>query len=1021
MKLSDSQSRAVQYDKGPLLVVAGPGSGKTRVIVERIAYLVKTGVSPGSILCLTFTNKATEEMLQRLEQQGILDVSVNTFHSFSVAILQDHVLESGVNISSGTIKNSAQLAWGIKNIDSFGFQHINVGNNAETLIRGIIDGIRTFKNELISPQQLKEYLDSKNLQDLPDDQLELVQRLGDLHKVYVKYQEFWNSKSLIDFNDMIVEAVNLLNSNTHIRTKLQEMYKHILIDEFQDNNYAQLELVKLISKDRNVTAVGDDDQCIFRFQGAYMKNFDDYKEYFQDTKTVNLNENYRSTQNIVSLATSLVSSIGERQEKNLSSENNRGEKIQVRICSDENAQIQYVVQTIKSLLGIPITREDGTPDTISYSDIAVLSRSRRSSEQFAHHLRAHGMPVDSANSENFFDTPAFKDVMAYLNVVDSPIYAGRQITRLLKNHGITEYNIARINRYADSLSRAEHDGHGIDFVLQSLHEITRQDITQKEEIAEFANMLSKLSDLSAYSPSQIVYKVIMSISGIYKKSITDDSPHAQTDKTLLAVMCELALNYEMIYPDDTLSDFITYINYVVGPELELPEKTDAQDGISVTTIHKSKGKEFQAVFIVDVAKDKLPLRFRSKNFYVPQDLARGLVRSEDEKTLHLLDEKRLLYVAMTRAKSHLYITYAQRYDDRKNDSKPSEFLDELQFTENPLIECKEFESTASVQPVDGSRLEQLKQKRQLAAVNSICQMNLRTAINTIVDLAKINHFEEFGSLDNFDSQKTLRTESCESHIDSELYQNPISLIDRENFRLSPSKFHTYKDCPLKFKFQHVLGVPAPPKTYFGLGTAIHSVIEDLTKLQKDGIMPTEELAFEMLEKRWNASLYKNQRTKESEDKADAKEMMKTYIQWAEKNPAKIVSAESKFQINIDGTSISGKIDRIQTSGSADYEVVDFKTGAPTLTKNTIKTDVQANIYALGVLELCKKLPKKVSLFYLKDDKIVSHHIEEKSLNSFKDQLSDTIDSIFNEEFDAIPESYKCSRCDYAVICDAKKV
>ena len=367
------------------------------------------------------------------------------------------------------------------------------------------------------------------------------------------------------------------------------------------------------------------------------------------------------------------------------------------------------------------------------------------------------------------------------------------------------------------------------------------------------------------------------------------------------------------------------------------------------------------------------------------------------------------------------LLYAQRYGDRKTDSKSSEFLDELQFTGNPLIECKEFKSSANVQLADGDPLEQLKQKQQLAAVNFICQMNLRTAINTIVDLAKIKHFEEFGSLDNFDSKKILRMDSDKSHIDSELYRNPIPLIVRENFRLSPSKFHTYKDCPLKFKFQHVLGVPAPPKTYFGLGTAIHSVIEDLTELQKDGVMPTEEMAFEMLEKRWDASLYKNRRTKESEDKADAKQMIKAYIQWTEKNPAKVVSAESKFQINLDGTSISGKIDRIQASDGGDYEVIDFKTGAPTLTKNTIKTDVQANIYALGVLELCKKLPKKVSMFYLKDDKFVSYHIEEESLNSFKDQLSDTIDSIFNEEFDAIPDSYKCSRCDYAVICDAKKV
>ena len=1016
--LNSNQKAAATHKNSPLLIVAGPGSGKTRVIVERILHLVNNGIKPSEILCLTFTKKATEEMSQRLENNDITDVEINTFHSFSKSILEENVLESGMNISSGVIKRSAQLAWGLKNIDSFKFQHVTIGNNAEDLIRAIIDGIRTFKDELISPESLKEYLDKKEKEELSEEGRDLINRLSDLHSVYVKYQEFWGAKSVIDFNDIIVESINLLESKPLIQKKLQTKYKHILVDEFQDNNFAQLELVKLVSNDGNVTAVGDDDQSIFRFQGAYMKNFNDFEKYFTNTKIINLDQNYRSTQNIVNLASSLVSNIEERQKKNLFSKHKPGEKIKVRACSNENAEVEYVVKTIKDLLGKPIIHEDGTKGTISYSDIAILARSRKSGVKFVKSLKAHGLPADFVGSDNLFASPIVKDVMAYLAIVNSPANAGREITRLLKNHGITEYNIAKINHYGEKIS--DSDNPGVDFVLKSLQEITKQDTSQKKEILEFSDVLKQLSELSKYRPSDIIYRIIMSISGLYKKSILNNSIENRVNQILLKEIYTFALEYETLYPEENLSDFISYLNYLFRFDLELPEELEDEDSILVTTIHQSKGKEFQIVFVVDAAKDKLPLRARTKKFYVPKDLAKGLVRNADEKTLHILDEKRLLYVAMTRAKSHLYITYAKDYENRKTEAKPSSFLEELNFTENPLIDFQEFKTNTTVQLAHGEHLEQLKQEHQAIAVNSIHQMNLKTAIQKIIDLAKIKHFEEFKNLDSFDHTKIFEIEAKEDHIDSQLYQKVLPLITKENFRLSPSKIQTFEDCPLKFKFQHVLRVPTPSKTYFGMGTAIHLVAENMTKLQKDGKEPDEKLALEILEKQWDTSSYRNQRTKESQDKVKSKEMVKTYLDWAENNPNTPVDVEPKFKIVLNDVTISGKIDRVEQTPEGDYEVIDFKTGYAYKTKNTIKDDVQMNIYALGTEKLYGKLPKKTSLFYIKDNKIVPHFIEEEKLNEFKEGLNEKIESIFNEEFDAKPEFRKCSRCDYASICDSRE-
>ncbi len=1017
MKANPAQQTAIEHTGSPLLVTAGPGSGKTRVIIERILHMIDTGISPSEILCLTFTKKATEEMSQRLENHEITDVNVSTFHSFAKSILEDNVLESGVNISSGVIKRSAQLAWGLKNIDSFDFQHVTIGNNAEDLIRSIIDGIRTFKDELISPESLKEYLDKKEDEELSEEGRDIVNRLSDLHRVYVKYQEFWGAKSVIDFNDIVVESINLLKTKPLIQKNMQKKFKHILVDEFQDNNFAQLELVKLVSDNGNVTAVGDDDQSIFRFQGAYMKNFSDFEEYFTNTKVVNLDQNYRSTQNIVNLASSLISNIEERQKKNLFSKNIKGEKIKVCACSNETAEVEYVVKNINELLGKPIEREDGTKGTITYSDIAILARSRKSGVKFVKSLKAHGLPADFIGSDNLFASPIIKDVMAYLAIVNSPANSGMAIARLLKNHGITEYNIAKINHYGEKIS--DSDNPGVDYVLKSLQEITKQDTTQKKEILEFVDTLNQLTELSKYNPSDVIYKIIMSISGLYKKSIQDNSMENRVNQILLKEIYGYALEYEVLYPEETLTDFISYLNYLFRFDLELPEELEEEDSIQVTTIHQSKGKEFQIVFVVDVAKDKLPLRARTKKFYVPKDLAKGLVRDADEKTLHTLDEKRLLYVAMTRAKSHLFITYAKDYENRKTEAKPSPFLEELNFTDNPLIEFLEFKTNTEVQLAHGEHLEQLKQEHQAIAVNSIHQMNLKTAVQKIIDLAKIKHFEQFKNLDDFDPKNILKIEPDEAHIDSQLYQKSIPLIKKENFRLSPSKIQTYEDCPLKFKFQHVLRVPTPSKTYFGMGTAIHLVAETMTKLQKEGKEADEKLALEILDTQWDASSYRNQRTKEKQDKVKSKEMVKTYLEWAKKNPNTPVDVEPKFKIILNDVTISGKIDRVEQTPEGEYEVVDFKTGAAYKTKNTIKKDVQMNIYALGTEKLYGKLPKKTSLFYIKFDKLVTHFIKEEELNEFKIELEKIIESIFNEEFTAKPDFQKCSRCDYASICDEK--
>ena len=249
-----------------------------------------------------------------------------------------------------------------------------------------------------------------------------------------------------------------------------------------------------------------------------------------------------------------------------------------------------------------------------------------------------------------------------------------------------------------------------------------------------------------------------------------------------------------------------------------------------------------------------------------------------------------------------------------------------------------------------------------------------------------------------------------------IFGEKIPLINKETLKLSASKFETYMKCPLQFKFAHVLEVPTPAQTYFNLGTAVHAVAEQLTKLEKEGQKPTEEIAFEILEKNWDSDAYKSEK-KEDEDLAKAKEMIQLYLKWISENPNKAIDVEKRFKIDIGGVSVTGSIDRVEQTPSGQYQVIDFKTGGVYETKNSIKEDTQMNVYAMAVEKIYGQLPEKTSLFYLKEGKMLENVIKTDNLERVKAKLDLVTQSILAEDFEARPEKGACFKCAFKSICD----
>lgn len=1020
VNLNFEQKQAVTHSGSPLLVIAGPGSGKTRVIIERVMHLVRSGVKSSEILCLTFSEKAAEEMKQRLEKLiDVTEMEINTFHSFAREVLEDNVLDSGIGMSSGVIKKSAQLVWGLKHIDEFKLEHLEVGNNAVELIESIIDGISTFKDELISPDDLQKHIRAKLEKQISDEERDFLLKLSDLCKVYFKYQEFQRSKSVIDFDDMVVQTIDLFKKKPAVLAKYQKRFKHILVDEFQDNNFAQLELVKLIAKDGNVTVVGDDDQSIYRFQGAYLTNFKDFQTYFPKTTVVVLNRNYRSPQNIVGLASQLLEGLPERQAKKLKSEHEEGDKVTVAQCANESAEVEFVVKTIKELLGKKIKRRDGTNDPLTYRDFVILSRRKSEGKKFSKALKAHGLPTTFIGESNIFASPIIRDMMAFLRIANKPTTSGIEITRLMKNHGISEANISRVNFAA--MKKARADPTDMDFVFDTLKDCEDLGITQKDEVKELASQIQNIIDLETKATiAEMVYQVMMSVSDLYKRSIQSDTPENRRNQLVLKEFYNIAMEYESLNPHSTLEDFISYLSLMGQFDIELKEGLTVDDSIQVTTIHQSKGREFPVVFVVDVATNKLPLRYQAKKFYVPNDLSKGIVRSEDEKELYLQEERRLLYVAMTRAQNFLYMTYAKRYGQNVRETKPSKFLDEIKFEKNPLISLVKYEGQNGEALLEEERrIEKIKQDLQDKAVRSLNQMHLKTAIQRIIELAKVKHFEEKGTTEGFNPEDILKIDNHDTDLDAELVGKKIQIVNKEDLKLSASKIVTYLDCPLKFKFAHILQVPTPPRPYFDLGSAVHAVAEHLTKLQLEGTEPTENLAFEILDREWSSSGFQNE-TQEKQAKEKAKEMIKTYLKWIKENPNSPIAVEQRFTVDIGGIPFNGFIDRIEKTPDGKFAVVDFKTGNVYESVNTIKENPQMNIYALGLEKLYGQMPEKTSLFYLKHDKIVENLIDPVQVDKVKQTISENVKSILNEEFVATPSYQVCRNCEFWSICDKKE-
>lgn len=668
LDLNSNQKKAIEHVSGPLIVVAGAGTGKTRVITERIKFLIQQkNIDSDSILALTFTEKAANEMLERIGDimpLGYKEPWVSTFHSFADRILKREGLEIGLDVGYEILTYPKQWLLVRQNLFNFGLEYYRPLGNPTKFISSILKFISRLQDEAVSPADLEKFV-----RDFKGEEEE-KKRWRELSSFYSKYQELKIQKSKMDFGDLITWCLKLFHERSNILKKYQEQFIHIMVDEFQDTNFAQYQLIKLLypveqaNKERSLMVVGDDSQSIYKFRGAAVSNILEFRDDYKGSDMITLIDNYRSTQNILDPAYKLIQNNNPDTlevklgiSKQLISQQKQSKVVpEVLEFARLDEEVNFVVKKIQELLS--------QDPNISYKDIAVLARANNHLDPFVVALRSAEIPYQLIGNRGLYDKDEVKNVLAFLRVLANPL-DGVNLYRVL-NYSVFEVP-------ADQISRVFSDAK---YKRIELWDSVKN--SPDEKIQELVKTITGYQEeMIRYSPSNFAFKVVN------ETGMLNEFTREETAENMLAIKnLNLLLDRIKSFENDYYRDNGTSPNILEFLEnLDLmmeagdnPAQAEIEDidTVTMSTVHSAKGLEYQAVFMVNLISGRFPSRERGDFIEIPNELVKETLPVGDE---HIQEERRLFYVAMTRAKKYLYLLYSCNYGG-KRDTIPSGFIGE---------------------------------------------------------------------------------------------------------------------------------------------------------------------------------------------------------------------------------------------------------------------------------------------------------------------------------------------------------
>ncbi len=668
-KLNTSQLEAVTHGEGPLLIIAGAGTGKTTVITERVKHLISEGLAtPSEILALTFTEKAANEMEGRIDEAlplGYAQMWVMTFHSFCDRILRQDGFHIGLDTKFRLMTTADSLDLLKRNLYLLGLDYFAPLGNPTKFLSGLLSHFSRLQDENVTPD---EYLDwaqkyeQENGNKSEEEKLESL-KWKELSEVYKKYEELKIKNSLFDFGDLITKTILLFEKRSNVLLEYQKKFKYILVDEFQDTNYAQNKLVTLLTgRDGNITVVGDDDQSIYRFRGAAVSNMLQFREHFPSTKIVTLTDNYRSKQTILTAAHTLIShnnpdrlEVIEKIDKKLVSHVEGLGKIELTNPQESRDEADFVSKKILEL-----------KDTYDFSDFAVLVRANNHAESFVRSFEQTGIPYQFLGPGKLFSELEIVDLFSYLRVV-ADIHNDAALYRVLSSEvfAIDPLSLAKMS------SKARHEQL---FLFDSLEIDSTAESPDSEKIL---SLLTLITDHVKRSRDESIISLLLEYlekSGLRENLIKEDSMESLKKIQNIEKFLGKIKSFEINNAKASFSEIVDWIDLQTeinespsAAEVEIGE----EDKVNILTVHSSKGLEFPVVFLVNLVSQRFPSMERREQIPIPDALIREVLPSGD---FHLQEERRLFYVGLTRAKNEVYLTGAKFYGDGKREKKLSPFV-----------------------------------------------------------------------------------------------------------------------------------------------------------------------------------------------------------------------------------------------------------------------------------------------------------------------------------------------------------
>lgn len=964
--LNEEQRRAVTHSDGPLLIVAGAGTGKTTVITQRIAWLIEQGLcKPEEVLALTFTDKAAGEMEERVDRllpYGYVNLWISTFHSFCERILKRHAFDIGLPNEFTLLDQTASWLLMKKHFDRFELEYYRPLGNPTKFMHALIKHFSRAKDEAIMPDRYGDYaqLLALNADSACPEGLDEHKRIAELANAYHVYQQLLLENGSMDFGDLILSTVRLFRERPVLLSQYRQVFKYVLVDEFQDTNTAQYELIRLISSPKNnLTVVGDDDQAIFRWRGASYQNILSFERDYPDSTRIILTNNYRSPQNILDSAYAFIQQNnpnrlesrlkeggGSALSKRLTSADPLPGILEHLYCATLDEEVDAVLKKI-----IALKEESG----VSWGDFAILVRSNDTADPFLVKCAELGIPYHFLAMKGLYAKPIILDIVCFLKVLaschDSPALY-RVLTWPVWDVG--HAGLSELTHYA------HQKGITLWRACQNVDAITALPAKDREKIQKICGLAERLGAKARQARITELFLTVLKETGLLA-SISGEKH--QQDRENLSFINEFFVkvkSFQQAELNGRLHDFMELLSLEqqAGDEGSLARLSELDpDSVKIMTIHGSKGLEFPYVFLVNMVDRKFPTTERGDAIPLPTAL---LVDRLSSDSAHMEEERRLMYVALTRAQRGFFCSSAEHYGSTRK-RKLSQFLHELGISrETPVL----FTSQS---------FEESRERNE-------------TALHRLALPSRFSF-----------SQLTA-------------------------FRTCPLQY--------KFSFLLKIPIFGKPAMSFGktihetLQKFVERAWESSGRVAPERMDTTPSLGdlLALYQECWIDDWYPSRKLHD-EYFAKGKEILTRFHADFSVNKPIVKSVERDFTLKIESSpdvyTLKGRVDRVDTLCDG-VEIIDYKTGASKEEDGlAFKDKEQLLLYQIAAEEVFGETVTQLTYYYLEDGKKVSFVGNEKDKQKVRQKAQETLQELRESDFSATP-GWHCRFCDFRDICEKRE-